>query len=80
MRASIFDASGGVGKIIEVRPNVPRKLAIYENGVEEINLTYHQVYTDGRYVYDPRLSPNPIPKGDWEKHMKGMNPDDKYFR
>ncbi len=36
---------------------------------------YHQVYTDGRYVYDPRLSSQPIPKGDWEQHIKGMNPD-----
>lgn len=28
-----------------------------------------------RYVYDPRLSSSPVPKGDWEMHMRGMNPD-----
>lgn len=33
------------------------------------------VFTDERYVYDPRLSSSPIPKGDWEQHIKGMNPD-----
>jgi filamentous hemagglutinin len=35
----------------------------------QINLTAF------RYVYDPRLSSNPIPKCDWEQHIKGMNPE-----
>ncbi|MBN0466823.1 hypothetical protein JTM46_36485, partial [Pseudomonas aeruginosa] len=48
---------------------------LYENGNEVPAQAYHQVYTDGRYVYDPRLSSKPIPKGDWEQHIKGMNPD-----
>lgn len=48
---------------------------LYENGAKESGQFYHQVYTDGRYVYDPRLSSTPVPKGDWEKHIKGMNPD-----
>lgn len=40
----------------------------------EGNQWYHQVYTDGKYVYDPRLSTRPIPKGDWEQHMRNINP------
>lgn len=27
------------------------------------------------YVYDPRVSTEAIPKGDWEKHIKGINPE-----
>jgi filamentous hemagglutinin len=71
----LFEAADGKGKIIEVRPTQPGKLTLFENGVTEVDQLYHQVYTDGRYIYDPRLSPNPIPMGDWEKHIKGMNPN-----
>ncbi|HFK4479189.1 TPA: hemagglutinin repeat-containing protein [Citrobacter sedlakii] len=79
----LLDAAGGQGKIIEVRPIISGSLNVYENGRTEADMTFHQVYTDGKYVYDPRLSLNPIPKGDWEKHMKSINPDgititDKY--
>jgi len=71
----LLEASGGQGKIIEVRPLKPNTLNVYENGSTEKDMTLHQVYTDGRYVYDPRVSLNPIPKGDWEKHIKAINPD-----
>jgi filamentous hemagglutinin len=71
----LFDAAEGKGKIIEVRPVQSGKLTLFENGKIEADQIYHQVYTDGRYVYDPRLSSNPIPKGDWEQHIKGMNPE-----
>lgn len=67
-------AANGKGKIIEVGPKNHGSLAVYENGKIEADFIYHQVYTDGRYVYDPRLSNNPVPLGDWEQHMKGMNP------
>ncbi|HAU4366742.1 TPA: filamentous hemagglutinin N-terminal domain-containing protein [Citrobacter amalonaticus] len=70
----LLDAAGGQGKIIEVRPIISGSLNVYENGRTEADMTFHQVYTDGKYVYDPRLSLNPIPKGDWEKHMKSINP------
>ncbi|WP_223875551.1 hypothetical protein [Xanthomonas sontii] len=70
----LFNVAGGKGKVIEVRPRQPGNLTLFENGAEDSGQFYHQVYTDGRYVYDPRLSPNPIPKGDWECHIRGMNP------
>ena len=35
---------------------------------------YHEVFTDGRYVYDPRLSEVPVPKGDYDRMMRGLNP------
>lgn len=73
--SKLFDAAGGKGKIIEVRPSKIGGLNVFENGTTESGQFYHQVYTDGRYVYDPRLSSAPIPKGDWEQHIKGINPD-----
>ena len=48
-------------------------LNVYENGIVAEGQAFHQVYTDGRHVYDPRVSTNPIPKGDWEQHMRNMN-------
>lgn len=72
--SKLFDASGGKGRIIEVRSSRVGGLNVYENGIKEPGQFYHQVYADGRYVYDPRLSSNPIPKGDWERHIKNINP------
>lgn len=70
----LFSASGGKGKIIEVVPSSKGALNVFENGSVVPEQWYHQVYTDGRYVYDPRLSSSPIPKGDWEQHIKKINP------
>ena len=72
--SKLLESAGGKGMILEVRPKNSGKLNIYENNDLTVNNFYHQVYTDGRYVYDPRLSTTPIPKGDWEMHMRGMNP------
>lgn len=72
----LLDVANGKGRIIEVRPaDRFGNISIFENGKVDPNMTYHQVYTDGRYVYDPRVSNHPIPKGDWEQHIRGMNKD-----
>lgn len=39
-----------------------------------VEYTFHHVYTDGRYAYDPRLSQTPIPWGDCMRAMRGLNP------
>ncbi|MCE3602208.1 HINT domain-containing protein [Massilia sp. P8910] len=67
-------AAGGGGQILEVRPTIKNNLNVYENGSIEPGQSFHQVYTDGRYVYDPRVSLTPIPKGDWMQHIKNINP------
>jgi len=72
--SKLFGVARGNGKILEVRPSEKGKLTIFENGSLEPGQYYHQVYTDGKYIYDPRLSPSPIPKGDWVKHIKEINP------
>ncbi|WP_228287711.1 hemagglutinin repeat-containing protein, partial [Pectobacterium carotovorum] len=72
----LLDAAGDRGRIIEVRPTTPgSNLSVYENGKVDHEQVFHQVYTDGKYVYDPRVSLKPIPKGDWEKHIKSINPN-----
>ncbi len=70
----LLQAAGGKGQILEIRPSTPGNLNVFENGRMESGQSYHQVYTDGRYVYDPRLSSQPIPKGDWEQHIRNINP------
>jgi hypothetical protein len=71
----LLDAAQGQGQIIEVRPSggLGKELTTYEYG-RPMDYFYHQVYTDGRYVYDPRLSSYPVPKGDWEAMIRGLNP------
>ena len=75
----LMQAAGGKGQILEVRPSTPGNLNVFENGRIEPGQTYHQVYTDGKYVYDPRLSSQPIPKGDWEQHIRNINPGGIYI-
>jgi hypothetical protein len=71
---ALRNAAGGRGQILEVRPAQPGGLTLIENGVKKPDFYYHQVYTDGRYVYDPRLSSQPIPRGDWEQLIRRNNP------
>ncbi|MFP4899385.1 beta strand repeat-containing protein [Paraburkholderia sp. BR14261] len=70
----LYRAAGGQGQVIEVSPTTPNNLNVYENGSLESGQSYHQVYTDGQYVYDPRVSATPIPKGDWLQSMTNTNP------
>lgn len=70
----LLKAAKGKGQIIEVLPSGERKdLTLYEMGERQDGFDYHQVYTDGQYVYDPRLSSEPVPKGDWEIMIRSLN-------
>jgi hypothetical protein len=73
--ASALNRRAGTGKILEVRPKAPGTLKLMEDGVLSESNFFHQVYTDGKYVFDPRLSQSPVPLGDWTRHMKALNPD-----
>jgi hypothetical protein len=66
--------SAGTGRIIRVEPGVPGTLRTLENGAIEGDMFYHEAYTDGAYVFDPRMSGSAIPKGDWFKVTRGLNP------
>lgn len=68
------EAAGGQGEILEVRSTEKYgSINVFENGITEGDMGYHQVYSDGKYIYEPRISSQAIPKGDWEKHIKGIN-------
>jgi hypothetical protein len=72
----LLKAAHGKGKIIEVLPSGKSKdLTLYELGERQDGFDYHQVYTDGQYVYDPRVSSDAIPKGDWEIMIRSLNPE-----
>lgn len=43
------------------------------NGITNADYVFHQVYTDGRYTYDPTLSLDPIPRGDYERALRSQN-------
>lgn len=71
----LLQAAGGEGRIIEVTPSEGKLLKLFEGGeVSEDIFYYHQVYTDDRYIYDPRLDEKPILKEDWEKLVRELNP------
>jgi hypothetical protein len=70
----LLEAAGNVGEIIEVLPAQGQYLNLYEYGKEVDGFIYHQVYTDGKYVYDPRLSPDPVRRGEWEEMIRKLNP------
>jgi hypothetical protein len=74
----LLKAANSKGRIIEVKPSKKdRTLTLYEFG-ESAKYEYHQVYTDGQYVYDPRLSHGPVPKGDWEIMMRSLNSESTF--
>ena len=57
-----------IDKFKDIKVQEGSKIEEYEN---------HIIYTDGKYVYDPRLSLKPIPKGDWIQHIKNINKGNK---
>lgn len=72
----MFKSANNKGYIMEVKPIKQGNLNVYENGSMVTHQYYHQVYTDGKYVFDPRVSTTPIPKGDWEQHIRNINNGD----
>lgn len=49
-------------------------------GARVEDYTFHEVYTDGRYVYDPTLSSNSIPLGDYERALRLTNDGEEVIR
>ncbi|WSQ11534.1 DUF6531 domain-containing protein [Streptomyces sp. NBC_01231] len=74
----ILRESGGQGKIINFTLRGDPAINIGENSGKVVTeYRYHDVYTDGRYVYDPAMSPKPIPYGDYERSIRLLNPGKK---
>ncbi|GAA2449696.1 putative T7SS-secreted protein [Streptomyces macrosporus] len=68
----------GEGKVINFTTHSGRFLNTPQNGGADIaEFRYHEVYTDGKYVYDPELSQDPIPAGDYERALRLTNQGEK---
>lgn len=61
----LFDIFGVKRRVVEVHHFKDEDLNIYDGKVMGLRLTYHQIYTDGQCIYDPRLSSSPLPQRRW---------------
>lgn len=73
----IMRRSGGDGKIINFTTPSGEIDIPSEGGNRVTGYRYHDVFTDGRYVYDPEMSRNPIPLGDYKRSLRLINPGQK---
>jgi len=68
----------GNGRIINFTLRGDPEIVIpEEGGIRQVDYRYHDVYTDGRYVYDPAMRSDPIPYGDYERAIRLLNPGRK---
>ena len=51
----------------------------YEYGKVE-DFTYHTVYSDGKYIFDPRYSDMPVLKDDYFRALSSINSEGFYVR
>gem|GEM_PF-6368872 len=65
--------AGNKGEIIHVTHSQRKQLKLYEYGQMDF-FDYHDVYTDGLYVYDPRLNPDPVLLNEWKDMILRLNP------
>ncbi|MFC7303184.1 putative T7SS-secreted protein [Streptomyces monticola] len=74
----IMRRSDGDGKIINFTTHSGEDVRIPSEGGRVVtDYRYHDVYTDGRYVYDPEMSQNPIPLGDYKRALRHLNQGEK---
>ncbi|MFM9278473.1 hypothetical protein, partial [Paenibacillus jiagnxiensis] len=58
----LANASGGKGEILTIRSSDKYgQIEVYEYG-SKVEFEYHTVYSDGKYIYDPRYSNEPVLK------------------
>ena len=70
----VFEASTGPGQIVRyTAPGRHQDISIPASGARTVPYDYHEVYTDGRYIYDPELRSTPIPLGDYERSLRLLN-------
>ena len=68
-----YNASGQNGKIYRIEGKNG-----YINGYEydyKVEYVYHEVYSDGTYIYDPRYANVPVLKDDYFRALREINPD-----
>jgi filamentous hemagglutinin len=88
---NIRSAAGGEGKVVIFSGKDARWTNNYDwgmgsgdfrvttsQGIEEFS--YHSVYTDGRYIFDPFVSEKPIPQSNYVNMLKEANPNGVSWR
>jgi RHS repeat-associated protein len=66
--------SANRGEVLRMSP-IKRfgSINVEENG-QVLPFDYHEVYSDGNFVFDPRLSPQPVRLSDWYNQARQLNP------
>ena len=68
-----YDAAGQEGKIYRIEGK-----SGYINGYEynnQVEYIYHEVYSDGTYIYDPRYTNVPVLKDNYFSMLREINPE-----
>lgn len=68
-----YNASGENGKIYRIEG---KNGSVYGYEYEDIlEFEYHEVYSDGSNIYDPRYKNIPVPKDDYFRALREINPE-----
>ncbi|MBL1231029.1 hypothetical protein IW492_17530 [Enterococcus sp. BWB1-3] len=69
----LYRASGGKGKIYEITSDTGWMKGMEYGEIKDY--VYHHVYSDGKYIYDPRFNDIPMLESDYFEAMRKLNPD-----
>jgi len=64
--------SANKGCIYLIKPTDSNTVLVIENK-QVMEYEYHEVYSDGNYVFDPRMSEDPIPKVKYFGELSKLN-------
>lgn len=67
-----FNASGHKGRIYVIKPKSSLEMHGYD---PTENWLYHEVYSDGRFIYDPRYRNKPVIIDEYFDMFNALNPD-----
>ncbi len=68
-----YKAAGGNGKIYRIEGNAG-VINGYEYGYKEV-YEYHEVFSDGQYIFDPRYKNAPVTKNEYFRALREINKD-----
>ena len=66
----LYNAANGEGKVYRITPKEGAWMKGMEYGSPE-SWVYHEVYSDGYYIFDPMYSTTPVLKGDYFRILNG---------
>jgi hypothetical protein len=70
----LMAAASGKGRIIRYQSVLGSFLQVPEQGGQRIEVyEYHDVYVDGRYLYDPSFSSVPMRRADYDLMIRRLN-------